>query len=185
MNESSRKVLGMLAAAVLAMQVAPALAQTTANGPYYATPSWDQTLPANTRFIVLSNMNSAAVLDRETGLVWERVPSPSRFDWRFALRHCDFLNTGNRLGWRLPTISELASLIDLSVAPPGPRLPAGHPFTPPSDAMWTANSFPFLSTTAHIGNVQSGLVGGTAQISAELFAWCVRGGPRMDATFRQ
>ena len=31
------------------------LAQTTANGPYYATPSWDQTLPASTRFIVLSN----------------------------------------------------------------------------------------------------------------------------------
>jgi len=46
-----------------------AVAQTTANGPYYATPSWDQTMPAATRFIVLSNMASEAVLDRETGLV--------------------------------------------------------------------------------------------------------------------
>src|SRR5262249_23927325 len=43
-------------------------------GRYYATPSWDQTLPASTRFIVLSNFNSQAVLDRETGLVWERTP---------------------------------------------------------------------------------------------------------------
>jgi hypothetical protein len=30
-------------------------AQTTAPGPYYATPSWDQQLPASTRFIVLAN----------------------------------------------------------------------------------------------------------------------------------
>jgi len=37
----------------------PALAQATAPGPYYATPSWDQTLPANTRFIGLLNFNSA------------------------------------------------------------------------------------------------------------------------------
>jgi hypothetical protein len=34
------------------------------NGPYYATPSWDQTLPANTRFVVLSNFANAAMLDR-------------------------------------------------------------------------------------------------------------------------
>src|SRR5713101_6294178 len=45
-------------------------AQTTANGPYYATPSWDQTLACTTlatcpRFIVLSNFNNQAVLDRE------------------------------------------------------------------------------------------------------------------------
>lgn len=51
-----------------------ARAQTTAVGPYYATPSWDQKVQCDTqatcpRFIVLSNWNSEAVLDRETGLV--------------------------------------------------------------------------------------------------------------------
>ena len=60
-------IVGMLA-------VGSAIAQTTAVGPYYATPSWDQTLSSSTRFIVLSNMGSAAVLDRETGVVWERSP---------------------------------------------------------------------------------------------------------------
>ena len=82
---------------------APALAVTTAVGPYYATPSWDQTRPAATRFIVLTNMGSAAVLDRETGLVWERSPSSLTTDWFNAFNHCSFLNVGNRMGWRVPS----------------------------------------------------------------------------------
>lgn len=45
------------------------------NGPYYAEPSWDQKLPAATRFVVLMDWNNEAVLDRETGLVWEQAPA--------------------------------------------------------------------------------------------------------------
>ena len=62
---------GFLVVAMLAVAVGSADAQTTAVGPYYATPSWDQKLPCSSasncpRFIVLSNWNSEAVLDRET-----------------------------------------------------------------------------------------------------------------------
>ena len=67
--------LGIFVIGTLALTNTLTHAQTTAPGPYYATPSWDQQLPAATRFIVLSNWNSAAVLDRETGLVWERSPA--------------------------------------------------------------------------------------------------------------
>src|SRR5947209_5821573 len=77
----------------------PAVAQTTAPGPYYATPSWDQQLPAATRFIVLSNWidathpsGGAGVLDRETGLVWERSPTNTGVGWSDAQSHCIGLN---------------------------------------------------------------------------------------------
>src|SRR5689334_977946 len=109
-----------------------AAAQTIAPGPYYATPSWDQTLPASTRFIVLSNFNSEAVLDRETGLVWERTPSTDAVNWVFAQNHCESLRTGNRMGWRLPTLEELHTLADPSagnVSLHQPFLPVGHPFS--------------------------------------------------------
>src|SRR5262249_15328144 len=72
MKHPLRIAVGGLTAALLA--VSPGLVEAlgaTANGPYYAEPSWDQMLPASTRFIVLSNFNSEAVLDRETGLVWQ------------------------------------------------------------------------------------------------------------------
>src|SRR3954470_5539434 len=92
-----------LAAAILTLSVNAAHAQTAAVGPYYATPSWDQTLACTAlatcpRFIVLSNFNNDAVLDRETGLVWERHPSPN-----VALNNAYLCSTnviGNRQGWR-------------------------------------------------------------------------------------
>jgi hypothetical protein len=56
------------------LQSVHARAQTTAVGPYLATPARDQKLQCDSlatcpRFVVLSNWNSEAVLDRETGLV--------------------------------------------------------------------------------------------------------------------
>lgn len=62
-------ILAVAMLGALALGTGPAKAATTEAGPYYSLPSWDQTLPASTRFIVLSNFASAAVLDRETGLV--------------------------------------------------------------------------------------------------------------------
>ena len=95
-------------------------AQTVAAGPYYAVPSWDQTIACASlascpRFVVLSNMASAAVLDRETGLVWERSAGDKngngdleddRRTWAAALSYCATLGVGNRGGWRLPTVQE-------------------------------------------------------------------------------
>src|SRR5215813_14635404 len=104
-------VLGLL----LLVPTVSVNAQTVGAGPYYASPSWDQTLPSNTRFIVLSNMNSAAVLDRETGLVWERSPDTELHTWVGALGHCLNSHLGGRMGWRLPSINELASLVDPTV----------------------------------------------------------------------
>jgi hypothetical protein len=109
------------------LAAAGAFAQTIGVGPYYATPSWDQTLPASTRFIVLSNFNNDAVLDRETGLVWQRSPSTQQV-YSNAIGGCATANTGGRQGWRVPHLSEFESLVDATVAS-HPMFPAGHPFT--------------------------------------------------------
>jgi len=177
---------------MIAFAPSPVKAQTVAPGPYYANPSWDQTLACTTlatcpRFIVLSNMNSAAVLDRETGLVWERSPSTSTSIWNaFAAEfHCINLNVGNRKGWRLPTVQELASLVDGDPAnTSSPRLPPGHPFT---DVQSLSPNFYWSATTAssNLGAVWAVkfIDGSMLQAGKTLntgFSWCARGGQGVD-----
>ena len=178
--------LAIVISALLTFAARNATAQTTANGPYYAWPSWDQTLPSSTRFIVLSNFNSQAVLDRETGLVWERSPSIPAFatSWQDALVSCNNIVVGNRKGWRLPTVQELASLVDPSVAAPGPTLPNGHPFQAVAAAIyWSATESRTLifgeEPSAWSVSFSSGLVNERPR-GADARGWCVRGGQGVD-----
>ena len=154
-------------------------AQTSASGPYYAVPSWDQKLGVSTRFIVLSNWDGAAVLDRETGLVWERSPSNVPAVWHEALTHCANKTVGGRRGWRLPSFPELASLTDPSV-PPGPVLPAGHPFTTvQSSIYWTATTSSTLTNGAWLVSLHSGALASGFKGDPQL-VFCVRGGMNAD-----
>ncbi len=170
-------VFGLIVIGSLALTAAPAAADSV--GPYYATPSWDQTLPPGTRFIVLSNMGSAAVLDRETGLVWEKVPSASVFNWFDASFHCLNLNTGGRTGWRLATIQELLSIVDRSAV--NPALPNGHPFTVQSSVYWSATALANNTALAWLVDFSDGSVVAFFKSDVNFLAWCVRGGPGVNA----
>jgi hypothetical protein len=87
--------------------------------------SWDKVLLAAKRFEILDAFGGAAVLDKETGLVWERIPGDANHDgvrndadrlpWEGALRQCSALMVANRGGWRLPTIEELMTVLDPTV----------------------------------------------------------------------
>ena len=176
-------------AAVLMCSANSARAQTVAVGPYYATPSWDQTiacvLPTNcTRFVVLSNFSEVAVLDRETGLVWERSPSPiltARFN---APILCSNRRTGGRQGWRLPRMDELMSLADPAVINNFPNLPTGHPFTNIQPEYWVMDYIgttfqQFLPALKVRTNAPVGQGGFSSELEDPLAAhsvWCVRGG---------
>src|SRR5215471_17383142 len=184
MNRSLKFAVAMALATGFGFVNAPAHAQTTAPGPYYATPSWDQTLPPSTRFIVLSNFNAEAVLDRETGLVWERSPvSILGTDWFTAVSSCERLIVANRLGWRLPSVQELTSLVDPTQG--NPALPPGNPFGNIVglfvSVYWTAAT---AETDPNSGKVVDFSTGSIAQMgkipiplprSGARF-WCVRGG---------
>ena len=119
-----------------------------------------------------------AVLDRETGLVWERIPSETTQIWANALTNCSMLFLGGKYGWRLPRVDEINSLFGAPVA--GADLPAGHPFTVNSaELYWTATTFPSAPTLAW------GSVPGSADIGAHAKTtnfrkWCVRGGQGLE-----
>jgi hypothetical protein len=141
----------------------------------------DKALPAAQRFVILPDFNSEAVLDKETGLVWERSPQTTSTRWSVARRTCIEKNVGGQKGWRLPFLEELASLVDTSIAPPGLALPPGHPFlTVQSTVYWSATRVdenPRGSWAVHFG-----LGGGSTFINwaHSVQSWCVHDGINPD-----
>src|SRR2546430_11839832 len=117
MKTRRRLTLGFFVATMMALGAVSAQAQTTSNGPYYAEPAWDQTLACTTtatcpRFIVLSNMNSEAVLDRETGLVWERSPLTTTYSWKIGRASCRERVEISGVAGDLTKKKQVAALVD-------------------------------------------------------------------------
>jgi hypothetical protein len=145
-------------------------------------PTWDQKLRSDdgdattkcnsTRFKCV--MDGAAVLDKETGLVWEKAPDATPQTWADAVGYCFNKAVGGRKGWRLPTIEELASLVDPSAGILS--LPDGHPFTN-VQLTWYWSSTTRASETGKAWLVILG--GGSLFDVGKTFpypGWCVRGG---------
>jgi hypothetical protein len=152
--------------------------------------SWSRTLPTDdgidscnsSRFTCV--MSNAGVLDHETGLVWQRDPTVNaKDDWPFVAATCYALNVGGRRGWRLATVAEVSSLLDVSIVGPAISLPTGHPFLnvdAPNSAFWTATE-----STGFVGFAYAvlfkgltGLPGSFSQIGetgTAIRPWCVRG----------
>jgi hypothetical protein len=141
------------------------------------TQRWDTNNPSDTRF---TTAFPGAVLDKNTGLVWEQAPDTNTYTWNGARIMCLNKNVGGTRGWRLPSIVELTSLID-------PALPA--PFVPTTvftgvlqlvsgnPLYWSASAdAAFVDTNAWLVVFSAGDMS-IADKNATIFgAWCVRGG---------
>ena len=142
--------------------------------PYDDGGAWDQklssagTVSCNTpRFRCV--MNDEAVLDHETGLVWQRTPGNDVVSGAAAATRCMDTTSGGRYGWRLPLIEELATLLD----PTTDQLPLGAPFTN------VANLDTFMSASRSdltIARYQVTILGGPGTTVLPHRFWCVRGG---------
>ena len=141
-------------------------------------------------------MNNAAVRDNETGLVWGQ-PKQTLDSWWHARTACANDTTGGRKGWRLPTVSELASLLDPLNAY-SIKLPPGHPFeyvapyygyyTATRDA-WDEQPTSLYANVwvvrFHYSAIPDGDAGTVTRMSKlnPGAAWCVRGGDPMGSMY--
>ena len=154
-------------------------------------PTWSQKLPASERFeLVLPIVEELggfqvifykAVLDKETGLVWEKSPDTTKRDWYEACVHCYQREVGGRKGWRLPTVEELASLIDTTNT--NPALPTGHPFSNvQSSYYWSSSTTHRYADVAWFVFFHNGFVNYREKFN-DSYVWCVRGGHGHDAHY--
>mgnify|MGYP001817388280 CR=1 FL=1 len=141
--------------------------------------SWDKKISGITRFKLV--LDGEAVLDRETGLVWEQSPSTDSQDWTFSLSSCYGREVANRKGWRIPTIEELMSLVDNENA--NPALPTGHPFSNVQVGLYWSTTSRVTSSpdgSAWMVDFINGALDNNLK-SGSYYRWCVRGGHGHDA----
>jgi hypothetical protein len=123
-------------------------------------------------------LDNVAVLDRETGLVWQRTPTGQQV-WMNAFVICGEAQTGGRGGWRLPTREEIATLYYSS--DPWPGLPAGNPFNHgivgDDRIFWTRTEWETSPGSTGAISFAFGGAGGPSLSNKSLIyrAWCVRG----------
>jgi hypothetical protein len=143
-------------------------------------PAWNKIIPAAQRFV--DALDGTAVLDKETGLVWAKTLDTTPRNWQAAMDYCLALYLGGRLGWRMPTIDELASLIDRS-NPGTVKLPAGHPFQNvqivETSGYWSGSTDSNDTTMARSVYMNVGNVYSMYKTYNYMYVWPVRAGQQV------
>lgn len=142
--------------------------------------AWNRAYPAATRYVVLSEFNNEAFMDRETGLVWDRHGTFNHDgsfpvgSWFGSVPICYAKTIGHRQGWRPSTVEELSSLIgDL------PDFPAGLLTGPVTSFTWTQSTFPGDTSKAwaiHPDGLRFVAAPFPKTDCCGSGVWCVRGG---------
>lgn len=134
-------------------------------------------------------LGGSAVIDKRTGLTWQRQPNLQRIMWSQAAEVCHSAglppSTLNPVrGWRLPTASEIMGLTPLTQDSPFPVRPQG-------DSYWTSTintsirpyhaadgeDYPFVfragfsTNSSAIGAINTAPGGGSDSLGS---VWCVR-----------
>jgi hypothetical protein len=144
------------------------------------TQRWDTNNPSDTRF---TTAFPGAVLDKNTGLVWEQAPDATTRVWQIhvpplgATNYCVNKTVGGTVGWRLPSVAELKSVQDPSLV--APFVP-GTVFTGVQTAIyWSASARADDPASAWTVDFNDGFVS-VRDKAGPTPAWCVRGGMNAD-----
>ena len=124
--------------------------------------------PGQTDYTIMAS----TVIDKITGLEWQRIDDNTIRNWNAALDYCANLSLDGRTDWRLPDIIELQSIVDYGqtstpiidgVAFPGTN----------SSGYWSASSRASSSGSAWVVNFGGGNV--SSNIKSNFFyVRCVR-----------
>ncbi|RWX51339.1 Lecithin:cholesterol acyltransferase [Candidatus Electrothrix marina] len=114
--------------------------------------------------------NGNTVTDTGTGLEWQKSDDGIKKTWQQALDYCAALPTSGGDTWKLPTFSELRSLVDLSGAGEQAIDPV---FDCQASFYWTSTDNPYTAEYAYIVDFVGGL-NSYAHKEATEYVRCVR-----------
>ncbi len=123
------------------------------------------------------------VFDALTGLVWHRGDAftDQSLSWSDGLAAVSSLAEQTDQPWRMPSINELESLVDVSRHTPA--LPGKHPFFVNPDGYWSSSTSGFEKDWAYVLYMDKGAVGVGYKSNRDFFLWPVMTYPGNDDVF--
>ncbi len=121
----------------------------------------------NTTFSFQDN-GDGTITDLNTGLMWQKTPSTTKFIWADALTYCNNLELAGHDDWRAPSIKELWSIQDFQTGWPYINMNYFDLIGPPADKdqqFWSSNLY-LVSSSPLAGTVAFGVNHGTGHIKA-------------------
>ena len=129
-----------------------------------------------------TDLGDGTVVDNNTHLRWVKQPYPhASYEYLDASKYCAaYAQADPEESWRVPTITELRSLIDTQER--DPALPPGHPFNAGQDEIyWTCTTAPSDWTFPNaiwkwVVRISEGKLRKRTSISSHELVWCVQRG---------
>lgn len=119
-------------------------------------------------------ISSGVVYDAKTNLSWQQVISSGMYSQADALSYCAALEL-NGASWRLPTMRELLTIVDISVAPPGPTIDTVAFPNTPAAFFWSSTAYSGTPENAWSAMFQYGFAYGNTRTDTS-YARCVSTG---------
>jgi hypothetical protein len=145
-----------------------------------ADPNWDEWPLPNSQVDVAAgapNLESYAdngdgtVTDNVTGLMWQQAVPATLYAWADAIAYCPTLTLAGHSDWRLPSVIELVSIVDLGQF--SPSINGKYFPSTPANFFWSSSPVagsPSLAWLVYFDNGNTGSV----VVSGTDFVRCVR-----------
>ena len=146
-----------------------------------ADPNWAEWLVPNSQVDVTAgapNLESytdngdGTVTDNVTGLMWQQAVPATKYAWADAVAYCPTLTLAGHSDWRLPSIIELSSIVDLGQSSPSINS-TYFPSTPSDWFFWSASPLAGSSSNAWYVGFFDGYTG-FFDVSLTYYVRCVR-----------
>lgn len=130
--------------------------------------------------------NDGTITDIGKGLIWQKCANnlsgttcgtggTNQLTWANALTYCNGLSLTGRT-WRLPSVTELRSILDHSVGA-SPLINGTYFPATPTQYFWTSTTYKLLTVNAWAINFQSGFTSGSNSKATTFYVRCVTSAP--------
>jgi len=134
------------------------------------------------RFVVGQGIESACIVDQQTGLMWVRAPSSTSYSWSNAIAYDSTVGGAipsdycGHNDWRLPNSNELRSLVNYGQANSASWLNTQGFSNVQSGGYWSSTTYAASTGSALGVNMLSGFSVGSSSKTSSYWVWPVRGG---------